>query len=262
MVAKNPLLNFFKHIPDKVSPARAAKAFDLEIEDFLTWAEGHSIKFHLDLEHGLPIIGEGNEIEVCQHFYEQHQEDEQLSLEKLAFEQSRSEIRLHQTNDDYEKIYEAQGRWMISPYLAIAFRLSDTIELNELCADFSMMCGVELEQPIKVNINELNITLLDLEKIANHLIKPIEPLPSHFNEGLKRPNQRKPRKQREEPIYRTAVYQLASLISAGKQFKSIAEEHGYYANILAKADETFAIGLDTFARWHPKSKSIKKTLTK
>tara|TARA_R110002167_G_scaffold57840_9_gene164044 strand:- start:62946 stop:63752 length:807 start_codon:yes stop_codon:yes gene_type:complete len=257
----NPLIKFFKIIPDKCSIALAAKVFGLDIERFLDWAHEHSIRLFIDLDTGVPIIGDGEEINVHTHFYAAIEPKDMLEsdlVQQELIKQSLSIITIVTTEDKYHDAYAAEGRWIFPPCHALDLRKSGIVKTVHLLADFSMMCGVELDQPHTVDIRDLSIARKDLELIALHL-KTGEPLPSIYNGGLEaQPDFKKPRKQREEPIYRKGLYQLSKHIFRTSEKTSIAAEHQHVAALLAINNEEFAIGLDAFTQWHPNSKSEKK----
>ncbi len=121
-MAKNPLLKYFNHIPDKCSVLRAAEAFGLEKEDIFNWAEEHAIKLYIDLQIPLPVIGDGTEIDDYARGYQNlcnlnAQDIALIEEEQQAVKQSRSSIELSYTQDTYNNNYQIHGRWLLPPFL-------------------------------------------------------------------------------------------------------------------------------------------------
>ncbi|WP_220740004.1 hypothetical protein, partial [Shewanella sp. c952] len=267
-MTKSPLIKYFNHVPDKCSITRAAKAFGLDKEDFLNWAHDHAIKLYVSLDIGLGITGNGEEINDYMRLYsitenriseqlktlKQDQaelkralelEQEKIQHEQLCLHPILSAISLAPTESRNHNGYEALGRWVIPPCYALEFINNETVKIDELFTDFSMMCGVELDKPYTANINKLSIAKEDLQKIAQSL-KSGNPLPIiNCDEPPFHPEAKKPRKQREDL---GSIKLIEMLLDRDKDLtavKTISKKYDILEGSLAKEGKVMPISKRT-----------------
>ena len=251
-MAKNPLIQHFNHIPDQCSITRAAKAFDLDIEDILNWAEKQAIKLYVDLKEPLPIIGDGTEIDDYLRAFKIIENQNklgstELKLQEQAVEDSLSSIDIGHTSGNYYAHYQIEGRWAIPPFYISNYRKTDEIEVEELYADFSLLCGVELTHPFTINIHALNICQVDLIRIAQ-AIKEQVPLPCIYDPGaILLP--KKSRKPRTDICTVTFISQLLHLISDLDGITSRPRQFAILQSLMAERGLDIAVEESTFKGW-------------